>query len=260
MSDVPTGNDAGDPLDDEIEVDLEGEDSENPEDAEVEEGGDDAASDDAEGEGDDGGPPQQGQARDVGRGRARGRPNGEVIRSLESENRELKSRITTFEQQLQGLINERRQPSAAEIAAQQEAERQHFEMLSPYEQHQWTQRKIAEEVERRTNGIAINLWDQNDRRDYESLLQSNPAYRRLDDKVEELRRQAPQVARRILLATAIGMAALERGGAARTRAARNSEANGQRHQARPSNGRGDVAAPRGRQGDSLDERLRNAAI
>lgn len=245
-------------LDDEIEVDLE---SEDPEETDV--GEDDAPGDDGEGGEADGdgeaevGARQEGQARDVRPPAKRGSAR---VQAIVARNRVLEQRVATFEQQLQGLINERRQPSPAEQAQAAEAERQHYEMLSPYEQHQFTQNKIAAEVERRTNGIALNLWDQNDRRDYETLVASNPAYRRLDEKVEELRRQAPQVSRRILLATAIGLNTLERGPAARTRAARNSETAAARHATRPSNGRGDVASSRGRAGDSLEERLRNQSI
>lgn len=248
MSDLPNGGVPEAGPEDEIDVNLE---AEEPEPDEPEEGDELEAEEPEEGE-----EPEPVAATPPPR---RGSPR---VQSLVNENRELKGKLSAFEQQLQGLVAQRNQPSPAEVAAQQERERQQFELMSPYEQFQYTQAKIREETARNTNQIAAGLWDQNDQRDYAALLETTPAYRRYDDRVNELRTQAPGVSRRILLATAIGLRALEGNGAARSRAGRQAEAGAARNGARPSNGRGDVVPQRGRgEGSSArDARLRAAGL
>src|SRR5712691_6202755 len=92
------------------------------------------------------------------------------VQALANENRELKAEQAEFKRQLAELVAERRQPSQAEIAAAQEAERQRFEMMSPYEQFHSSQQRITSEVERRTNAIGSAMWEQNDQQQYEALL------------------------------------------------------------------------------------------
>ncbi len=249
MSDLPTGGVPATDPDDEIDPDLE---PDTPEPDEPDEGDEPEADEPDEGEEPDPAvaatpPPRRGSAR---------------VQALANENRELKARQVEFERQLAALTAARAQPSPAEIAAQQERERQQFELMSPFEQFQYTQSKIREETARNTNQIAAGLWDQNDQRDYAALLETTPAYRRYDDQVAQLRTQAPGVSRRILLATAIGLKALEGGGAARTRAVNAAAASAARQVSRPSNGRGDVPSDRGR-GDGAsarDARLRAAGL
>ncbi len=246
MSDLPTGGVPATDPDEETEPDPpeadepdEGEEDDEPEADEPEEGGE----------------PEPVAAPSPRRGSAR-------VQALANENRELRSRQVEFERQLAALTAARAQPSPAEVAAQQERERQQFELMSPYEQFQYAQSKIREETARNTNQMAAHLWDQNDRRDYGALLEATPAYRRYAETVEELRTQAPGVSRRILLMTAIGKHVLEGGGAARTRAVRSAEAGAARQISRPSNGRADVPSERGR-GDTTsarDARLRAAGL
>mgnify|MGYP001608309175 FL=1 len=248
MSDLPNGGvPAADP-DDEIEVDLE---ADEPEPDEPEEGDETEAD-----EPDEGGDPEPIAATPPAR---RGSPR---VQSLVNENRELKARQAQFERQLADLTAARNQPSQAEIAAQQEMERQRYELMSPFEQAQYLEQKINNRVQQQTNQIAAGLWDQNDQRDYAALLETTPAYKRYDDRVNELRTQAPGVSRRILLATAIGLRALEGGGAARTRATRQAEAGAARNVARPAGGRGDAPSERGRGdgGSARDARLRAAGL
>lgn len=193
----------------------------------------------------------------------RGRPYGEQIRGLETRLAEESARSQRFEGELQRLLAERnapRQPSAAEVAEQQRIERERFEMMSPYEQFQYTQQQIETRVAQRVQQSQVALWDQGDRRAYDDLLERNPAYRKFESKVEDLRRQAPGVERRVLLATAIGMQALEQGGAARTRATNRAAERAVQNGARPSQARGDVPAHRQRRGDALEERLRGQLI
>ena len=253
MSDPVPGEGAGDePLED-LDVDLDADEPDEPDEPEEGEG----EGEDEGGEGDGGGEESPEPAPRSAKLPTRGQRD---FQRLTNENRELKTKQAVFEAQLRELTAARAQPSPAEQAAAAEAERQRYEMMSPYEQFQYAQSKIQGEVQRQTNAVASGLWEQNDQRDYDALLKDNPAYRRLDDRVKELKTQAPAVSRRILLATAIGLRALEQGGAARTRTAKAAEAGAARQNARPSNGRGDAAAQRTQTGNSLENRLRNARI
>jgi hypothetical protein len=255
MSDTPTGTPAGsEPLAQDNEDDLEVQEAEDePEvDAEAPVDEADADVDGEQGQTDEG--QTQRQARDVGQ--RRGSPR---VQNLVNENRELKARLSTFEQQLQTALQQRQQPSPAELAAQQEAERQRYEMMSPWEQAQYLQDNINRRVTEQTTQIAQSLWDQSDRREYEALVADNPAYKALEDRVADLKRQAPGVPRRILLATAIGMRAMERGPAAGTRQRRNADVALERNRVRPTRPQGDVPRNAGR-ADDLEERLRNTQI
>jgi hypothetical protein len=252
MSDLPTGGvPAADELDPNLDPDLPSDDDlvvedDGEPDVEVEDEGAEPVDPDPQ-------PvePRQGQRQTRG---------SRDFQAMRNENRELKTRVQTFEQQLQSLLAERRQPSPAEQAAALEAERQRFEMMSPWEQHQYTQRQADDRAERRAQQLQATLWNQGDEREYSALLEATPAYRRFDDQVKELQRQAPGVPRKILLATAIGMKAMENGGAARTRSTNRAAAANARQAASPPNARGDVPGGRARGGDDLERRLANQMI
>ncbi len=258
MSDIPAKT-GGEPADD-AEADLENPEIEELEDEAADgEAGDGEAGDDEGSDAAEAGEGQERQARcvETPRGRARGRAYGEQIRELQSQRAADKAE---FDRQLAALMAERRQPSQAEMAAQAEAERMRLEMMSPVEIAAYYHQKTLTEVTQQTQQMARSLWDQNDQREYERMLAQTPAYRRYGPQVEDLRRQAPGVPRRVLLATAIGLRALEQGGAARTRAAAAAERGADRNAVRPSSGRGDVSPERSRRGDDLEERLRNQSI
>jgi hypothetical protein len=259
----------GGPGDSELDTDLEqvdpDEEAQETDDAGDEEVGEDAGDVEGEGqggdaEGDDAGTQTARGARDVLGRQGAGR-QGRYQR-LANENRELKGKVDTFERQLQQLVAERRQPSQAEIAAEQAREAEAVALMSPAEvaayYSQKTERTIRAELQR---DRAV-LFDRADKNEYDALLRETPAYRRYDEKVEELYRQAPTVPRRILLATAIGMAAMEGKGRATTRATRAADEARGRQTARPTNGRGDVRSDRGRSTAARDdfEHLRNVAI
>lgn len=250
MSDLPTGGvPAADP-DDEIPLDLEADDP--PEDEELPE-------DDGEGEEQE----DEGEPVAAAQPARRGSPR---VQAFVNENRELKARLAVeraaFERQLSDLTLARNQPSPAEIAAAHEADRQRYEMMSPWEQAQYIAQTIDKRVTEQTTNIRIGLWDQNDKRAYDEELRTSPQFRRYDERVEELRKIAPGVSRIDLLDKAIGEYARTHGAAARTRAARGAEAGEARNGARASTPRGDVASQRGR-GDGTsarDARLRAAGL
>lgn len=228
----------------------------------------------AETEGDDeAGEPDAGSVPDLGddsgqvspqgpQGQVRQRrsPGAARFERLSNENRDLKNRVADFERQLQTLVQQQRQPSPAEIAAQERAEAEAVSMMAPAEVARYYSQRSEQRIQTELNQTRQMLWDQNDAAQYDGLLTQNPAYRRYADRVEELRKQAPGVSRRILLATAIGMRALDGEGSARTRAATRNAEQTRQQAARPTNGRGDVAAPTTRSSGGRWDRLRNVQI
>lgn len=170
--------------------------------------------------------------------------------NLERENRQ-------FREQVEALLRQQSQPTQAQIVEQARIEREQYEALTPYEQHLYSQQKFQQQQQQ----ILQQINDRSDQGEYARLVEQNPNYRRFEAKVEELRKQAPNVPRRILLATAIGMAALDGGGEAKTRARNTARENKAAQQARPATGRSDVAPQRTRTGGAHGfEHLRNVQI
>lgn len=200
-------------------------------------------------------PPAAGQPPEPQR---RGSPR---VQGLANENRTLKRKLDDVEAQVRQLLNGQRQPSQAEIEEQRRREDEAYELMSPSQQRAYTENKIARQVQQLVQNAVAPIHDQNDRAEYERELDRNPKLKRFTDQVEDFKRQAPGVPRRMLLATALGLQALDNQGAVRTRGARNSAAQGEQHRAAPSSGvRADVSPNRGRRGDDLDERLRGQSI
>lgn len=260
MAGVPGADETG-PGDD---LDTEAEDFPD-EDAEAEGEGDDAedAGDDAEAEGDadaDAGDAEgqgaQGQARHVAPQRRASRED-----NLRAEfERKLANEREAFNRQLAEVVAQQRQPSQAELARQAEEERQRVELMSPAEVAAYYAQKTERTITERLNQQQAMLFDRADRSEFEALVERDPTLRKFSDKVEEYRRQAPGVPRRLLLATAIGEQALAQRGSARTRATTRNEAARARQVTRPTNGRSDVPSDRGQRSNSLDARLRTMTI
>lgn len=218
--------------------------------------GDEADADGEDGERDRGSEDEGSQAQVQGNVRrshsARpGRRERERARldNLERENRQ-------FREQVEALLRQQSQPTQAQIVEAARLEREQYETLSPYEQHLYSQQKFQQQQQQ----ILQHINDRSDQGEYARLVEQNPNYRRFDAKVEELRRQAPNVPRRILLATAIGMAALDGSGEAKSRARTTAQTNKAAQQARPATGRSDVAPQRTRTGARGFEHLRNVQI
>lgn len=213
---------------------------------------------DDEGQDDEG---QAGPARHVAEPPPRTR-GAQRFERLSNENRDLRDRVANFERQLAQFTQQQRQPSQAELAEAERREAEAVSMMAPAEVAKYYANKSEQRVSQELNQTRQMLWDQNDAAQFEQLQTQNPTYRRYVDKVEELRRQAPGVSRKILLATAIGMRAMEGAPAARTRGQNRATATAAANQVRaPSNGRGDVAAPQERGGSGNRwERLRNVQI
>lgn len=192
-------------------------------------------------------------------GRVRGERAAGRIQRLERERDAERARNEAFERQLQQLLNRETEADKRRREAE-EAER--VRMLSPEEQISYHTNKIREETRAELQRTQFALWDQNDQRTLDEIYERNPNYRKFDGKVEELRKQAPGVPRRMLLATAIGMAALDNAGSARTRQQKQADTAQRQQQARPPGGRGNVAAPRERSGSRRGDwdHMRNVHI
>lgn len=221
-------------------------------------GADDGEADAGDADEDRQGRQTQGQTRDVGRGANR-------YQRLANENRELKRRQDTLEREIQISRQQQRQPTQAEIAEAQRVEDERLSMMSPGEQARYLRQQISRDLGQELQRDRQALHDRADKTDYDNLLTSDPTLRKFEDKVAELLPQAPGVPRRILLATAIGMAALDNRGRAKTRGQRQGDAARERQRARPSSGgRSDVRSERGRSGtgnaDGSFEHMRNVNI
>lgn len=255
MADEPKPGENAEELETELEEAEDPEVDEVDPDAEGPEDEPDAGGEGDEVEGDEG----KGQARQVAPTR-RGSPR---VQALANENRDLKSKLSDFERQLREISAQagQRQPTQAEIAEQERREQEALELMTPAQVAAYYHQKTLRIVEQQTNQTRAHLFEQTDRQQYDGLLAQNPAYRRYDDKVAELKRQAPGVPRQILLATAIGMRAMEGSGAAKTRQAKAAETQAARHRAAPSQARADVpASRRERSGDDLEQRLTGVSI
>lgn len=250
---------------DEGQEHAQGEDAEAPDDAEDEfPDGDDADDEDGEvedalGEGDGDAAAARGQTQETRTrdGLRQGRrTTSDEIRDLRRRAQEAERRNQEFQQQLAQVMQGR---SQADLAREQQQEQERLALMSPEERTQYEIQQLRRENQYRDQQYRAALFEQTDKIQYDNLVAQNPTYRRFDDKVEELRRQAPNVPRRILLATAIGMSAMERGGQARTRAQNTAERRARANVTNPPGGRG-AATGRQRQGGSLEDRLRGQLI
>lgn len=178
---------------------------------------------------------------------------------LTNENRRQKQQLDQLTQQVQQLLGTR-QPSQAEIAEANRREQEQLEMMTPVQIAQYYEQKTQRNVQELVRQAVAPIYDQNDRAEYERELERNPRLREFSDTVEDYKRQAPGVPRRMLLATALGMKALDNQGRVAGRAARNASARAEQHRTTPTQPRGDTQAQRGRRGDDLEERLRGQLI
>lgn len=247
MSDLPTGGQPGDPDDapsqpqDDTELDTEIIEDDEPVDEPAEP---------------DGAELEPSAQPAPSQGRARGRPNGQVIRDLQSQNADLSRRLD----EMLARQNAPRAPTPAEQAEAQRLERERYEMMTPYEQAQYLSRQIREQVQREIAAATQPIHENTDVREYEGLISQNANYRRFDAEVANLRRQYPGLSRVQALKYAIGDAAIRGAPAATTRARNAAAATAARQTARPSQARGDIAPDNGRRGNTVADRLRGVQI
>lgn len=242
------------------EADAEGSENEIEEivDEEDAEGHDAAAEsvDDVADPGEDQGEDEAGQTREVARQPSRGQRQFGAVRE---ENRELRTRIADFERQLAQISQQQRQPSQAELAAQQRQEDEAVSMMAPAEVAKYYSQKSEQKLDAALRQTQYQLWSQSDTLAYQTELARDPSFSKFDDRVQELARQYPTVSRVDLLDKAMGEAARKGVGAARTRARTRATAAAERQSVRPpANGRGDVATERG--GGSRWDRLKDVQI
>ncbi len=246
-----------------------GEDDPNPEledaeDPETEEEDADAGDDAGQDEDDEPDEPEDGRQgrsqetarQDVDRLRHRGGA-GEARRfSQESERRRAaEQRSQQLEQQLNYLLQQQGQKSQAE-RDREEADR--IALMSTAEFAVYVRNQAQQTVQQQVGALRKQIFDESNQSQFRELLARNrvaaAGARAHRDRLEELRRLAPDVPQRVLLATAIGEAAIERGEAALTRGANRAAAANERVRARPASGGRDQPAERRRGGTDRDQR------
>ena len=228
------------------EVELEEQDEVEADEGEADEpdegdGGGDAGSDEQA----EAGQGPDGDARRAQTGRVKGERAAGRIQRLERERDDARARNDAFERQLQQLLS---RESEADRRRREAEEAERIRMLPPEEQISYHINRHREETRTELQRTQFMLWNNQDQRSLDDIYERNPNYRKFNDKVEELHKQAPAVPRRMLLATAIGLAALDNAGSARTRQQKQAETAQRQQQTKAPGGRGNVAAPRERSG------------
>jgi len=251
MSDEPQAKPDAEGSPDEIEEVVEG-DAEGLDEAAEPNDDEPDSSEDQQGE-DEAGP-----AREVARQPSRGQRQFGAVRE---ENRELRARIAETERLLAQLTQQQRQPSAAEIAAQERQEAEAVSMMAPAEVARYYSQKSEQKLDAALRQTQFQLWNQSDTLAYQTELARDPSFAKYDDRVQELARQYPTVSRIDLLDKAMGEAARKGISGARTRARNRSAQATERQTVRPpANGRGDVAGSTERGGGNRWDRLRDVQI
>src|SRR6185369_15997121 len=174
------------------------------------------------------------------------------LRRVARERAEENAKLTRDMAELRGRLDQiSRQPAAPVETAQQRAER--MALMSPEERAMEMVNESLQRHERNQQQITNQLLDQRDRSSYEAMAATQPLLKKLAPDVERMRtgfiQRGEQVPNRVAIATyLIGEKVLQQQGKGKPAAAARRRA----QQARPANGRGDVASPRrerGRTGD-----------
>lgn len=237
---------------------------------EIEENGDgegdapdaeDAADDEAQGDGGEEAEvdaEEDGPERNVGRGRSR-----DTIRTLRARSQEAERRLKDLDSQLQELRSRPAQQQTDPYAAQRAAEAER-ELLATYTPEQISQhfyQKGMQQTAQALNALRIEGLDRSDKSAFESRCERSPARAALASEVEKQAqaylRQGQMANREDIFAYLFGKEAL--------RKAEQGQSSRQRGQAqrrvaaqttRPGSGRGDVARGGSRQRSQEDEDLR----
>ena len=209
--------------------------------------GEDDASGEDEGEGD-----RQDQVRAPSRREQR-------IIALNKKAKEEKERADRLESELQQLRAPRGK-SAAEIAAEEAAERARLEIMPPEEQTRYLLGKQKQEFDAKLGVIQFQTADASDKAAFEAICARNPVADKYRDRVEEtlntIRRNGGNTTRETALAYIVGQDALRRAAGAKTRQTKRGAERVSNQQSRPSGGRSDVTRDRSRGGDERAQRAK----
>lgn len=176
------------------------------------------------------------------------------IQTLNERARQAEERVARMEQEMAALRETRQQSQQLE---HQRQEQERLALMSSEERLEYRMsRELAE--------IRMQTWDANDRVAFNAMAADNPAVAALKDEVEQQFRamaaQGRHTDRATIATFLIGQKALAKAPRGKAAGRRASEAGRERQAARPSSGRGDVPAARGRSQQSLAERLKDIEI
>jgi len=176
------------------------------------------------------------------------------LRRVARERAEENARLTREIAEMRGRLDQiSRQPAAPLETPAQRAER--LALMSPEERAMEMVNESLQRHERQQAQITAQLLDQSDRSAYDARAAEQPLLRKIAPEVERMRREINQrdgtaISRLDVATYLIGQKVLQQQGKGKPAA----RARRQQQQARPANGRGDVASPRrerGRTGDTV---------
>lgn len=176
------------------------------------------------------------------------------LQSERSQNADLARRLAALEQQRSAPppIDPREQ-------AREEAQfRENLQNMLPHEAALAVADRERARTQQMMQQVALSSFDRSDGAEYRQLRQSNRAAERLASRVEQVLTQRRQMGdytlgRRDILAYLVGQEVLDGNGAGAARQRTQAAARVAGQQARPVNGRGDVAAPAGRRRGTSQE-------
>lgn len=207
--------------------------------------GDEAEDDDQEGS----------SGRVVPKGRSANR-----IAALRNESRQAAAENARLKRELEEV---RQQQVSRQREADPEIERQRLELMTPEERMEYRFDKARQEDRQERVALQRQIWDGNDRANYQALVASNPLATRHKDEVERLfqdqMRRGKVTSREIILKYVIGEHAFKSAPKARQQQQRDGQRRIAQQTTRPSNGRGDVQGSR-RGGGTVEDRLKDVTF
>lgn len=252
------GTDGPDDL--ELEGDTEHGEVEDGDALEAAEEAGDAGAEDGEGqeEGEEGQVGDEPPARRPSRAQTR-------IQTLQTATKEAREKADRLEREIQELRAESRQRAQQAQQETPEARASRRALMAPEEVMREDLRESEGRMTRMLQQQVMETRERDDRRAYDDALRETPKLAKYKDEVERIRKEQESngqfVPREVILDLVVGRAARA---AARSGTPTKQAAAAQRRVAgattQPPGGKGNVAAPRGRQGDSLEKRLENVQI
>lgn len=178
-----------------------------------------------------------------------------------TESKAATARADKIEAELAALKAERTRGSTE---AQQAAERQRLEMMSPEERAEYRVGQIEKTLRAELEQTKFQIWDQADKASFETLAAQRPQVAKAAAKVEEylaqMRAAGTNAPRATVLRYVLGDLALAAEPRARGRAEREAEANRQRQTVPAPRGRASVPASSGRRSGANTPEGREARL
>lgn len=223
------GNDQDDGADGGFDEDDEG--GEADEDDDLDEPDD---QDDEPDDGDDADPPQQRQASRKDR----------RIATFETRAKEATERAERLERELAQARQGPAQPQQTTEQIRAERDRR-LAAMTPEQRLEFQIQETRQETQAQINEIRFASWDTGDKASFDAQCAANPALKAVSKEVEqrlaELRKGGQNASRDTVAKFLIGEKALAKAGRSKTQGQRREQEGRQRQEARPMNGRGDVA-------------------